>query len=159
RENIRPLNLYTDADGIVRRIPLTLTVDGLRVPSMDLELAARTLGATVQFAPGVRLGSYRIPEVVPNTMTLNFEGGGDDVPTYAFADLWRCAEMGDAAYFQRQFAGRAVLIGVLLDVEDRILTSKRFATGREWAQGERCGGAAAPQPASFVRPSIAGVYV
>jgi class 3 adenylate cyclase/CHASE2 domain-containing sensor protein len=159
RQNIRPLNLYTDADGVVRRVPLTMTIDGLRVPSMDLELAARMQGATITYKDGVEIGNYRVPEIVPNTLTLNFAGGSQDIPTYAFVDLWRCVERGDGAFFQRHFAGRAVLIGVLLDLEDRVLTSKRFATGREHAGGERCAGPPTPEEPRFVRPSIAGVYV
>ena len=128
RENIRPLNLYTDPDGIVRRIPLTLPIDGVAVPSMDVELAARMQGVAVTSEDGFQIGTYRVPEIVPNTLTLNFDSASQDLPTYAFVDLWRCWENGDAAYFQRHFAGRVVLLGVWLDLEDRVLTSKRFAT-------------------------------
>jgi adenylate cyclase len=159
QDNIRPLNLYTDPDGVVRRIPLTMTIDGRVVPSMDVELAARMQGVAITHQPGFQVGTYRVPQIVPNTLTLNFQGGGQDVPTYAFVDLWRCWENGDAAYFQRHFAGRVVLLGVWLDLEDRVLTSKRFATGSEQAGGERCVGAAPAAPAKFVRPSIPGVYV
>ena len=159
RENIRPLNLYTDPDGIVRRIPLTLTIDGRAVPSMDVELAARMQGVAVTSEHGLQIGTYRVPEIVPNTLTLNFDGGSQDLPTYAFVDLWRCWENGDAAYFQRHFAGRVVLLGVWLDLEDRVLTSKRFATGNEQVAGERCAGAPPPAQPKFIRPSIPGVYV
>jgi adenylate cyclase len=158
-DNIRPLNLYTDPDGIVRRIPLTMSIDGRAVPSMDVELAARMQGVPVSHEHGLQIGSYRVPEIVPNTMTLNFDGGGQQLATYAFVDLWRCWENGDAAYFQRQFAGRVVLLGVWLDLEDRVLTSKRFATGSEQVAGERCAGAPPAAPAKFVRPSVPGVYV
>jgi adenylate cyclase len=159
RENIRPLNLYTDPDGVVRRIPLTMTIDGRAVASMDVELAARMQGVPVTYENGVRIGAYRVPEIVPNTLTLNFDGGSQDVPTFAFVDLWRCRENGDAAYFQRHFAGRVVLLGVWLDLEDRVLTSTRFATGREQVSGERCLGAPPSEPAKFIRPSVPGVYV
>ncbi len=159
RENIRPLNLYTDPDGIVRRIPLTLPIDGVAVPSMDVELAARMQGVAVTSEHGLQIGTYRVPEIVPNTLTLNFDGGSQDLPTYAFVDLWRCWENGDTAYFQRHFAGRVVLLGVWLDLEDRVLTSKRFATGSEQVAGERCAGAPPPAQPRFIRPSIPGVYV
>jgi adenylate cyclase len=159
QDNIRPLNLYTDPDGVVRRIPLTMTIDGRAVPSMDVELAARMQGVPIIYEHGFQIGAYRVPQIVPNTMTLNFEGGGQDVPTYALVDLWRCSENGDAAYFRRHFAGRVVLLGVWLDLEDRVLTSKRFATGSEQVGGERCVGAPpVPQP-KFIRPSIPGVHV
>jgi len=158
-DNIRPLNLYTDPDGVVRRIPLTMTIDGRAVPSMDVELAARMLGVPITYQAGLQIGGYRVPQIVPNTMTLNFAGRTQDVPTYAFVDLWRCSENGDAAYFQRHFAGRVVLLGVWLDLEDRVLTSKRFATGSEQIGRERCAGAPPPAESNFVRPSIPGVYV
>ena len=34
QQNIRPLNVHIDHDDVVRRLPLTFTVDGTRVPSM-----------------------------------------------------------------------------------------------------------------------------
>ena len=51
--------------------------------SMALELASRALGAKPEFkADGTAaLAGYRIPGAVRNTMTLNFEGGADDIPT------------------------------------------------------------------------------
>ena len=71
-------------------------------------------------------------------MTLNFEGGADDIPTYSFADLRACAAKDDKDFFRRQFDGKVVIIGTVLDVEDRQLTSKRFATGIEGARAPRC---------------------
>jgi hypothetical protein len=41
------------------------------------------------------LAGYQIPSAVPNTLTLNFRGGGEDVPTFSFADLRACVENGD----------------------------------------------------------------
>ena len=159
--NIRPLNVYTDADSVVRRIPLTMDVDGLPIPSMSLELAARALGTTVQpTAKGeVKLAEYSIPQNVSNTLTLNFEGGSKDIPTYSVADLHECLKIGDAAYFRRHFEGRVVLLGVLLDLEDRSLTSKRLATGVEGAHSERCGTSQATTHRGYVRDSIASVYI
>jgi class 3 adenylate cyclase/CHASE2 domain-containing sensor protein len=159
--NIRALNVYTDRDGIVRRLPLTFSVDGATVPSMAVELAARALGVTPQPEPdeAMSLGGYRIPAAVPNTMTLNFEGGSDGVPTYSLADLRACAEKGDTDFFRRHFDGKVVLIGTVLDAEDRKLTSKRFATAPEGARAERCALLAQPPANRFVRDSISGVYV
>ena len=63
QQNIRPLNIYTDGDDIVRRLPLTFTVNGATVPGMALELAARAQDATPEFAAdgSVTLAGYRIP--------------------------------------------------------------------------------------------------
>ena len=160
QKNLRPLNVYRDSDGVIRRVPLTMDLDGLRTPSMSLELAARVLGSTVPNAEGsVRLGARGVPSRVPNTLLLNFEGGGDDIPTYSLADLRECADAANGAYFRRHFEGRAVLFGVLLDLEDRSLTSKRFVTGVEGVRSERCGTPQATSRRQFVRDSIASVYI
>lgn len=161
QQNIRPLNSLTDADDIVRRMPLTFTVNDARVPGMALELAARAQNATPQFGSdgSVTLAGYRIPEAVPNTMTVNFEGGADDIPTYSFADLRACAVKNDKDYFRRAFGDKVVLFGTVLDAEDRRFTSKRFATGLEGARMPRCAGEGKPVMTSYRRTSIAGIYI
>jgi adenylate cyclase len=160
--NIRPLNVYSDADDVVRRVPLTFAGKDKPIPSMSLELAARAQGAEPVIAEdgSVKLAGYRIPSAVKNTMTLNFDGGAGDVPTYSFADLRACVERHDADFFRREFADKVVIFGTLVDIEDRKKTSKRFATGLETANASRC----APVPAQtvrekFERSTIAGVYI
>jgi adenylate cyclase len=94
QQDIRPLNVYTDNDDTVRRVPLTFPVDGAaRLPGMALELASRALKSAPEFAPDgtVTLAGYRIPGEVANTVTINFEGGANDIPTFSFADLHFCA--------------------------------------------------------------------
>ena len=133
--NIRALNAHSDPDDVIRRMPLRFTVDNEPVPSMAAELAARAGGG----APAIRAGA------IPNTMTLNFQGGSDDIPTYSLADLRACAEKDDKEFFRREFNGKVVLFGTLLDVEDRKITSKRWATAPERARATRC---ALPQSAA-----------
>src|SRR5262245_26436467 len=161
RQNIRPLNSLTDGDDVVRRMPLGFTVNGARVPGMALELAARAQNATPEFATdgSVTLAGYKIPSAVPNTMTVNFEGGADDIPTYSFADLRACALKNDKDYFKRAFDGKVVIFGTVLDSEDRRLTSKRFATGHEGSRAPRCAGEDKPAVAGFKRSSLAGIYI
>ncbi|MDC7787565.1 adenylate/guanylate cyclase domain-containing protein [Rhodoplanes sp. TEM] len=163
QKNIRALNTHADPDDVVRRLPLWFSVGGRPLPSMALELAARALGtAPVREPDGTTvLAGWRVPSAVPGTQTLGFEGGADAVPTYSFADLRACAETGDADFFRRTFGGKVVLFGTLFDIEDRKVTSKRFATGVEAARGARC---ALPLPAAPAEPpparsSIAGVYI
>jgi class 3 adenylate cyclase/CHASE2 domain-containing sensor protein len=147
QRNIRPLNAHNDPDDIVRRLPVTFNVDGEPVPSMAVELATRARGS-----------SPAIQGIVANTFALNFEGGAEDIPTYSLADLRQCADKDDAAFFRRHFEGKVVLIGTVLDVEDRKLTSKRFATGPEGARAARC--VLPPHEAGrFTRDSIPGVYM
>ena len=162
QQNIRPLNVYSDPDDVVRRVPLTFPGNGKPVPSMALELAARAQGAEPVFAAdgSVTLAGYRIPSAVKNTLTLNFDGGGNDVLTYSLADLHACVEGNDKDFFHRQFDGKVVIFGTLLDSLDRKLTTKRFVTGLDRSGAPRCMPAAAPAPtAAFSRASIAGVYI
>ena len=160
QRNLRALNYHNDPDDIVRRIPVTLTVDGVVQPSFAVELAGRALGARphVQADVSTILGGYAIPSRIANTMAVNFEGGADDIPTYSLADLRACLQKGDAEFFRRAFAGKVVLVGAVLDVEDRKITSKRFATAPEGARTVRCALPASP-PGPFARDSIAGVYI
>jgi adenylate cyclase/guanylate cyclase len=161
QQNIRPLNVHTDHDDVVRRLPLTFPLNGAKVPSMAVELAARAINAVPEFDNNGRmtLGGYRIPGRVPNTLTLNFEGGADDIPTFSFADLRNCAIKNDKEYFRRWFDGKVVLFGTVLDIEDRRMTSKRFATGIEGARTPRCAAENTPVAAGFRVSTIAGVYI
>ena len=128
---------------------------------MALELAARALDARPELKAGATaaLAGYRIPGAVRGTMTLNFEGGADDIPTYSLADLSACAAKGDKDFFRRQFEGKVVIIGTVLASEDRQRTSKRFHTGIEGARAPRCALAEQPVSARVNRRDIAGVYI
>ncbi|MGQ0664639.1 MAG: CHASE2 domain-containing protein [Pseudomonadota bacterium] len=169
QQNIRSLNLFRDDDEVIRRVPLTFESDeatgGQRIETaMALELAARALGVRPEIGPdGMALGGTRIPGSHANAMVVNFEAGSDDIPTYSLADLHACARGRNAEFFRRHFEGKVVLIGVVLDVEDRKITSKRLITGVEGAAAERrCGGppmAGLFRGEGFVRDSIPGVYV
>ena len=162
QKNIRALNTYSDPDDVVRKMPLMFWIDEKPVPSMALELASRALDTEpVLAADGtVTLAGYRVPSAVPNTLTLNFEGGANDVQTFSFADLHACVERGNADFFRREFANKIVIFGTLLDLEDRKFTSKRFATGLEGSQAARCALApAAPSTVQFKRSTVAGVYI
>src|SRR4029077_18132084 len=152
-DNIRSLNVYNDPDDVVRRIPLAVVIDGNRVPSMAVELAARALGT----AP-TTLSAYRIASAVPDTIALNFDGGAAAIPSFSLADLRACDEKGDREFFPRHFDGKVVLIATVLDVEDRQVTSKRFANAPENPIGPRCALPAPPPSTVFARDSTPGVY-
>jgi adenylate cyclase len=161
QQNIRGLNVYVDRDDVIRRLPLSFTIDGKRVPSMAVELVARAGNLSPEFATDgtMTIAGRHVGGAVPGTLTLNFEGGANDVPTYSLADLRACVEKGDREFFKRQFDGKIVLFGTLLNFEDRKLTSKRFATGIEGARAPRCATSAASASGDFERNTIAGVYV
>jgi class 3 adenylate cyclase len=168
--NIRAVNLFRDPDEVIRRAPLIFEAEdsaegALRhEPAFALEIARRVAGVALDRKPDgtVRFGDYAVPGSRRNAMLLDFQGGGADIPTFSLADIAACAEAGDTAFFRRHFAGKAVLFGAVLDVEDRKLTSRRFVTGVEGAgYGPRC--ALAPRPGlvreDVVRGSIPGVYI
>jgi adenylate cyclase len=159
--NLRLLNIYMDPDDVARRIPLTFTANDRAVPAMALELAARALGTqpVIEADGSTTLAGNHVAGSVRNTMTLNFEGGADDIPTYSFADLRACAIKGDKDYFRREFAGKVVLVGTVTELEDRRQTSKRFATGAEGARRPRCALPEQKQAEGFIRSTISGVYI
>ena len=162
QQDIRPLNVYTDSDDTVRRVPLTFPVGSVaRLPGMGLELASRAVKSSPEFGPDgtVTLAGYRIPGEVANTMTVNFEGGADDIPTFSFADLRFCANANNKEYFRHWFDGKVVIFGSVLDADDRRLTSKRFATGHEGTRAPRCTAETKPVNVGFKRSSIPGVYI
>jgi adenylate cyclase len=161
RQNIRALNVYTDTDDVIRRLPLSFTIDGKRVPLMAVELASRALGVTPEFDAGgaTRLAGYAIPSAVQNTFTVNFRGGGRDIPVFSFADLRACADKGDADFFRRAFEGKIVILGTVLNFEDRKLTSLRLAGGYDGTPGPRCALPAPVQATLAARSDIAGVFI
>lgn len=138
--NVRSVNVFNDPDEVIRRVPLLLKAgEALTEPVIALELAARALDAKIeQRGGGVYLGDWRIPNSEHNVATLNF-AGGNDVPSYSFVDLYKCAQNGDSEFFRRNFDGKVVLLGVVLDVEDRKITSKRLTSPPEGpSTGPRC---------------------
>ncbi|MCK1740449.1 adenylate/guanylate cyclase domain-containing protein [Bradyrhizobium sp. 139] len=161
KNNIRALNVHTDADDVIRRLPLSFSIEGKPVAAMAVELAARTLGAKPETGPSgvTKLSGYAIPAAVPNTLTLNFRGLGRDVPTYSFADLHACVEKGDRDFFRRAFDGKIVLLGTILNSEDRKLTSMRLSGGYDGTPAARCTLPAPANTAQKARSDIAGVLV
>jgi adenylate cyclase len=177
QKNIRAANAFEDSDGVVRHLPLTFRsevrssggVTSERIdPSLALELAARGAGErpTLDKYGLVSLAGYTVPMTNTGkdekTMLVNFDGGAGTIPTYSLADLLACDVAKNTEYFRKHFAGKVVLFGAVLDVEDRKLTSKRLATGPEGRnQPERC---ALPVMdglfrADVIRDTIPGVYV
>jgi adenylate cyclase len=162
RANLRALNVYDDPDEIIRRVPLSFQGGDMVEPSMAVELAARAFGSPPEQAPDgtTSVAGHAVPAALfPDTVTLNFDGGAEDIPTYSLADLHACAEKGDRDFFRQNFQDRVVLIGTVLDVEDRKPTSKRLVTGVEGARAPRCAVAAPAAFGEFARDTISGVYI
>ena len=176
--NIRPLNVISDEDGVIRRVPLFFQRPGggELLPSLPVEIALRMTGAapTIGADGQVRIGANQIPAgpeyqmriegldaPLRNIMTVNFAADLAAIPTYSLVDLYECAVAKRDDFFRRQFSGKAVLLGVVLDVEDRILTSIRFVPrGPDQIRTPRC---AKPEAdairTKFERDTIPGVYL
>ncbi|MSP88019.1 MAG: adenylate/guanylate cyclase domain-containing protein [Alphaproteobacteria bacterium] len=171
--NIRALNVFEDDDGIIRRLPLTFRVGAAataaaRENALAVELAARAQGLPAGTLPTegpdgrYTLGAYRLPRDRGETLVVNHGGGAGDIPTYSLADIHACAAAGRTDYLETHFKGRVVLLGTVLDVEDRKLTSKRWITTPEGeGLSARC-----VHPvmsglyrAGFRRDAIPGVYI
>jgi adenylate cyclase len=150
--NIRAVNLLTDGDDVVRRFPLFLIgLDGRREyyeTSFPLEMARRMRGETASATDGIaRLGERPIPSDTRLGAYLNFRGGAP-IPTYSLADIYACLRAGRSDFIAEHFRGKAVLIGAVLDVEDRKLTSRRYIGAPEGPyKTPRC-----------MLPELAGTY-
>ena len=164
--NIRALNLAEDSDGIVRRVPLFFaseTTSGIRWdPSMALELALRARGDD---ASGNRsrlsLGDYTVPGADRNALAINFDTAPGSIPIFSLADIHACIERGAADFLSTHLADKVVLIGTVLDVEDRKLTSMRLATTPDpGATAARCVlSSAARSAVAGARDTLPGVVV
>lgn len=144
--NVRPLNVVVDVDQVVRSYPANFRDEtGGTVPSLATELVRRVGGA----APTSRF-------------LVNYNTGAHDIPSYSLADLFRCPAARVAPFFLRAFAGKIVLLGSALDVEDRVVPAKRFAKSESSEPApERC--TARPEDERFgslvARRSMPGIYV
>lgn len=145
--NIRLLNLALDEDDVVRSyIARYALEDGGGVTSFGVELASRA-----GLAPP------------PDDFLINFNTGPGDVPTYSLADINACIEAGDADYMARAFAGKIVLVGEVLDIEDRFRSSKRLALAEGDASRDPARCRVAAEPERFrplaARSSMPGVLI
>ncbi|HVI91667.1 MAG TPA: adenylate/guanylate cyclase domain-containing protein [Dongiaceae bacterium] len=135
-KNLRPTNMKDEQeDSVIRRgllsMPNTDDSGNIQpIASLSLELFARANGRKITFAADGRplIDSAPLPGTATDTLLLNFQPVTRDPPIYSLADLYACAQQGNGDFFKRHFAGRTVILGTVLDLEDRHLTSKRFAT-------------------------------
>jgi adenylate cyclase len=148
QDNIRLLNLRLDDDYLVRRYWRAFAnQEGGEMLSFGVELARRA-GA-------------KPPK---DDFIINFNTGAGDTPVYSLADLYACAAEGHADYFKKAFAGKVVLFGEAVDVEDRFQSARRLAwdeAADARAAPARCKIAADPDrfAAAVNRRSMPGVMI
>jgi adenylate cyclase len=153
--NIRSVNVHEDGDSIIRRMPSSMTKDdGSLEPVLPVELAARfrKQSAEALLAPLGGLGADMYPY---------YSGEPGAFPTYSLVDLLHCAERSDTNFFNENFAGKVVLLGLTLEVEDRKLTTARWVAGDVQQQpSPRCTTPPTAKPTSaLLRDSVSGVYM
>ena len=141
-------------------VPLTFMVDGVPTTSMSVELVSRALGV----APDDRR-RYDVARRLPDVPGAEHARPQFRRRPRRYSDLFACRSAGVRregryrVFLPALLRGQGRDFGTVLDVEDRNITSKRFATGGpEGAQMPRCA-----LPVSFVgekilRNSISGVY-
>jgi adenylate cyclase len=125
--DVRAANAIEDPGGIIRRMPLALRTETGLEPTFLAELFRRGTGRDLQLADdGITVHGGIPTGVAGRALLLNFMPLAQLPPTYSFADLYACAAAGRSDYFASHFKDRTVLIGAVVDVEDRKLTSRRF---------------------------------
>ena len=180
RENIRSLNVVLGPDGVIRFVPLQFrsAADGSFATSMSLEVARRFLGVDTRLdSEGfLWLGDYRVPAMpdpgltldngeqssgLRNDLLVDLYRGPASFQTHSLVDLFLCLRREEsAAYFQRHFAGKAVMVGLTTDVEDRKLTAVRYGQSAEQAVPvEPCAVQSEPPADERPRKLIPGVYL
>jgi len=113
-DNLVPLNLELDADGVVRSYPASFPAagkDGGQLPSLAYALAQRA--------------GIKTPE---DGTLVDFAYGPGHIPVYSLADLLACAKAGNEDFFSARFAGKSVIFADVLDTEDRYFTSASLMT-------------------------------
>jgi adenylate cyclase len=115
--NIFPLNVIPDSDNVIRQIPNTISVltasgEDLKVPSFAAEIFRRMSGLYDRTEGKVEVVNYD-PE--------------RPLEVHSFSQVLKCAQAGADYYFRKAFAGKVVLLGLDLAVEDRFQSSNRFS--------------------------------
>lgn len=138
--DVRAANTIEDDDGVIRWMPLALRGENGVEPSFSAELFRRSTGRDLQLTESsVTVDGRTPPGVIDRALLLNFMPTSQSPTIYSFADLYACAAAGRSAYFATHFKDRTVLLGAVLDVEDRKLTSRRLVRGAEGTNyADRC---------------------
>jgi len=150
QKNIRSANVAIGFDGIVRYMPLWQGGgDGTKPPGFALTVAQRAGFEPARLPADLR---YLWPNYADAAVA----------PVYAMQDVYHCAQAGAIEPLASAFAGKVVLLGAAIDVEDRKVTSGRaFIKGGD-PQALPCAAAMAPAPTSerpLARRTIPGVFI
>ena len=160
--DVRAANAIEDEDGVVRRMPITLHGEKGLETTFSAEIFRRATGRHLQLTEaGISIDGRTPPGIAGRALLLDFMPVAEVPALYSFADLVACAEAGRSDYFATHFKDRTVLVGAVLDVEDRKLTSRRFVKGVDGGNyAERCVHAVMPEMGGeHARQLIPGVFL
>ena len=143
RDNVRSLALTPDIDEINRRYPAELGLsDGGTITSFANELALRSGSQPAE-------NGFLIDFV--STVTI---------PVLRLSDVLSCQQNADKN-LEALFAGKIVIVGEVLDVEDRHMATNRFSQNNQpLIYNTQCEDFGEAQPGAGIdRASIPGVYI
>ncbi len=87
-------NSITDYDGVVRRVPLIITMDGKQYPSLALATLMKAMGRKNIIAKtspigieSIRVGKTTIPVDAKGQMLVRYRGGMEEFPYYSAKDI------------------------------------------------------------------------
>lgn len=160
--NVKTLNLEDDRDSVIRRVPRYFLESSQNGESVETRSFSHEIAHRFQQLQSHSSERKQLSKNQKGSVLLNFDLRSDAIPTYSFGDVYQCFKDGQQERLQEYFSGKIILVGTILDVEDRKLTSKRFAQRR---LGEpvalRCVESIAEpdQPYLNTRETIPGVFV
>lgn len=149
-------NLTADIDDFVRKIELMEEprAGSPVAKSMSLRAMEAYLGEPAVYQDGrISLKGLPVHTVAPRTMLINYQGPPGFFPRVSFSDVIHAYRRKDAAFLQREFAGKVVLVG-LDTIDDRHATPFY-----KFEPGQRANSAGVEIHANAVATMLGGHYL
>jgi adenylate cyclase len=147
QRTVRSANVRNDFDGIVRSVQLRglVSSEGERLPAFALTIAQRAGFDLARLSGDPR---YLAPNYADAMVA----------PVYAIQDVYQCAKVGATEALSKAFAGKIVLLGGALDVEDRkSISGAAFVSADGDPQHLPC--ASQTESAADLRHTVPGVFI
>jgi adenylate cyclase len=147
-EGIRKANVVATYDGVARQVPLWQpSATGTAIPTLAHEIATRAGFDSTRLPAGMR------------ALAVNY-ADSKVAPSYRMQDVYECAKPSGIAPLKAAFAGKIVILGAELDVEDRKVTSGRaFLQGGEARSLPCASPTSSKQESPQSRRTIPGVFI
>nr|WP_277348869.1 adenylate/guanylate cyclase domain-containing protein [Sneathiella limimaris] len=148
-DNLVSLDLQADVDGVIRSLPVK-DLPSASDPSYTEETLLHLAPAALK-----RLRQISTP-IFPSGAAIKFSNNPGTIPVFSFQDLYHCQ---DKDYFANNFAGRIVVLGAILQLEDRKLAGNRFVGMRDFEGAPTNCKGESPNIGDFARSYIPGVLL